>query len=96
MAGINQCSYHCSLILVSTGTPINKGPSIGSKDLNLYKLFKVVQKLGGYNKVCSHFKSRASRWHSPMAQENKNWLKKNQIGSNLPKVRLSEYTAPPL
>lgn len=33
------------------GTPINKGPSIGTKDLNLYKLFKVVQKCGGYNRV---------------------------------------------
>ena len=39
-----------------------------------------------------------SRWNSPiglMAQENQNWLKKNQIGSNLRKVRLSEYTATP-
>ena len=33
------------------GTPINKGPSIGNKDLNLYKLFKIVQNFGGYNKV---------------------------------------------
>ena len=33
------------------GTPINKAPSVGSKDLNLYKLFKIVQKLGGYNRV---------------------------------------------
>ena len=30
-----------------------------------------------------------------MAQENKNWLKKNQICSNLRKVRLSLYTATP-
>ena len=35
------------------GTPINKAPSVGSKDLNLYKLFKIVQKLGGYNRVGS-------------------------------------------
>ena len=81
MAGINQCSYHCSLILVSTGTPINKGPSIGSKDLNLYKLFKVVQKLGGYNKVCSHFKSRA---RAGIRQ----WLKKTKIGSR--KIKLAQ------
>ena len=33
------------------GTPINKAPSVGSKDLNLYKLFKIVQNLGGYNRV---------------------------------------------
>ncbi|XP_021941248.1 AT-rich interactive domain-containing protein 4B isoform X2 [Zootermopsis nevadensis] len=33
------------------GTPINKGPIIGNKDVDLYKLFKVVHKLGGYNRV---------------------------------------------
>lgn len=40
------------------GTPINKAPSVGSKDLNLYKLFKVVQKLGGYNRVTNQMKWR--------------------------------------
>ncbi|CAM1318869.1 ARID4B (predicted), partial [Pycnogonum litorale] len=38
-------------------TPINKAPSIGSKDLNLYKLFKLVQKFGGYNRVTNQ-----TRW----------------------------------
>ncbi|GFO17049.1 AT-rich interactive domain-containing protein 4b-like [Plakobranchus ocellatus] len=38
------------------GTPINKGPCIGNKDLNLYKLFKIVQHLGGYNKVTKEMK----------------------------------------
>jgi len=33
------------------GTPINKAPVIASKDLNLYRLFRVVQNLGGYNRV---------------------------------------------
>ncbi|PNF29493.1 hypothetical protein B7P43_G04550, partial [Cryptotermes secundus] len=33
------------------GTPINKGPIIGNRDVDLYKLFKVVHKLGGYNRV---------------------------------------------
>lgn len=33
------------------GTPINKGPIIGTRDVDLYKLFKVVHKLGGYNRV---------------------------------------------
>ncbi|XP_065200324.1 AT-rich interactive domain-containing protein 4B isoform X3 [Planococcus citri] len=32
-------------------TPINKGPVISSKDVDLYKLFKIVNKLGGYNRV---------------------------------------------
>lgn len=33
------------------GTPLNKGPSIVNKDVDLYRLFRAVQKLGGYNKV---------------------------------------------
>ena len=33
------------------GTPINKGPQVGNRDLNLYRLFRLVQNLGGYNKV---------------------------------------------
>ncbi|XP_071454152.1 microtubule-associated protein futsch-like [Hetaerina americana] len=36
------------------GTPINKGPTIGMKDVDLYKLFKVVHKIGGYNRVTNH------------------------------------------
>lgn len=35
------------------GTPLNKGPSIVNKDVDLYRLFRAVQKLGGYNKVTS-------------------------------------------
>ncbi|RUS84764.1 hypothetical protein EGW08_007448 [Elysia chlorotica] len=38
------------------GTPINKAPCIGNKDLNLYRLFKIVQHLGGYNKVTKEMK----------------------------------------
>ncbi|XP_033735580.1 AT-rich interactive domain-containing protein 4B-like isoform X2 [Pecten maximus] len=40
------------------GTPINKGPTLSNKDLNLYKLFKVVQNIGGYNKVTNQLKWR--------------------------------------
>ncbi|XP_054264851.1 AT-rich interactive domain-containing protein 4B isoform X3 [Macrosteles quadrilineatus] len=36
------------------GTPINKGPTINGRDVDLYKLFKVVHKLGGYNRVTNH------------------------------------------
>lgn len=36
------------------GTPINRGPVISGKDIDLYKLFKVVHKLGGYNRVTNH------------------------------------------
>lgn len=33
------------------GTPINVCPMIGTKDIDLYRLFRAVQKLGGYNRV---------------------------------------------
>lgn len=33
------------------GTPINKPPVLGYRDLNLYKLYKLVQDLGGCRKV---------------------------------------------
>ncbi|XP_075727990.1 uncharacterized protein LOC119165440 isoform X3 [Rhipicephalus microplus] len=36
------------------GTPINKGPSMAGRDLNLYRLFRVVSKLGGCNRVTNH------------------------------------------
>lgn len=33
------------------GTPLNKVPSIQNKDVDLYRLFRAVQKRGGYNRV---------------------------------------------
>ncbi|CAB3249158.1 unnamed protein product [Arctia plantaginis] len=33
------------------GTPLNRNPTIANKDIDLYRLFKVVEKLGGYNRV---------------------------------------------
>ncbi|XP_077530282.1 uncharacterized protein LOC144142565 isoform X1 [Haemaphysalis longicornis] len=36
------------------GTPINKGPAMAGRDLNLYRLFRVVSKLGGCNRVTNH------------------------------------------
>ncbi|XP_025196742.1 AT-rich interactive domain-containing protein 4B-like isoform X3 [Melanaphis sacchari] len=33
------------------GTPLNQAPVINEKDVDLYKLFKVVNNCGGYNKV---------------------------------------------
>ncbi|XP_043660808.1 serine-rich adhesin for platelets isoform X1 [Drosophila teissieri] len=35
------------------GTPLNKVPSILSRDVDLYRLFRAVQKRGGYNRVTS-------------------------------------------
>ncbi|XP_054710278.1 AT-rich interactive domain-containing protein 4B-like [Uloborus diversus] len=41
------------------GTPINKAPTVSNRDLNLYKLFKIMHKLGGYNKVTNKNKWKA-------------------------------------
>lgn len=41
------------------GTSINRMPTLGSKDLNLYRLFNIVQTLGGYNKVTNSNKWKA-------------------------------------
>ena len=35
----------------SSGTPINKRPVLGYKNLNLFKLYRLVHKLGGFEKV---------------------------------------------
>jgi len=34
-----------------SGTPINKAPTINNRDLDLYRLFKIVHKQGGFNRV---------------------------------------------
>lgn len=40
------------------GTPINRAPTISGRDLNLYKLFNIVQQMGGYNRVTNQNKWR--------------------------------------
>ncbi|XP_045467995.1 AT-rich interactive domain-containing protein 4B-like isoform X3 [Harmonia axyridis] len=42
--------------LDEAGTPLNKTPTIAGEDVDLYRLFSVVTKLGGYNKVNNHNK----------------------------------------
>jgi Ras-related protein Rab-1A len=34
------------------GTPLNKAPTILGRDLDLFRLFRIVKDLGGYNRVC--------------------------------------------
>ncbi|XP_063918566.1 AT-rich interactive domain-containing protein 4B-like isoform X2 [Zophobas morio] len=41
-----------------SGTPLNKSPMIGNKDVDLHKMFRVVHKLGGYNRVTNKNKWR--------------------------------------
>ncbi|XP_050531327.1 AT-rich interactive domain-containing protein 4B-like isoform X2 [Daktulosphaira vitifoliae] len=45
------------------GTPLNQAPMINEKDVDLYKLFKVVNNLGGFNKVgkCKQWKTVAQK-----------------------------------
>lgn len=43
--------YIIAVFQYFSGTPINKAPSLSGKDINLYRLYKIVQNLGGYNKV---------------------------------------------
>lgn len=42
-----------------SNTPLNKSPMIGSKDVDLHRLFRVVRKLGGYNRVTNKNKWRS-------------------------------------
>ena len=36
------------------GQPINRTPNIANKDVDLYRLFKIVYKLGGHARVTSN------------------------------------------
>ena len=39
------------------GTPINRAPTVNCRDLDFYRLFKTVHKMGGFNRV-----SNQSAW----------------------------------
>lgn len=41
------------------GTPLNKNPTISNRDIDMYKLFRLVHKLGGYNRVTNQNKWRS-------------------------------------
>lgn len=42
---------HLYKFMEERGTPLNKVPMCAGKELNLYGVYRIVQKLGGYNKV---------------------------------------------
>lgn len=44
-------SKHPNNCLCYPGTPINKRPVLGYRNLNLFKLFRLVHKLGGFDNV---------------------------------------------
>ncbi|CAH0550530.1 unnamed protein product [Brassicogethes aeneus] len=45
--------------LDDSATPLNKTPSIHGRDIDLHRLFRIVHKLGGYNKVNNKTKWKA-------------------------------------
>lgn len=59
------------------GTPLNKSPTIANRDVDLYRLFKTVEKLGGYNRVTNQSKWRtiAARLKYPNNQSLSNQVK---------------------
>lgn len=54
------------------GTPINKAPTVSNKDLNLHKLFKIMHKLGGFNKVTNQNKWKTVYLKMGLPQSNAN------------------------
>ncbi|KAG5900579.1 AT-rich interactive domain-containing protein 4B [Gonioctena quinquepunctata] len=59
------------------GTPLNKTPTIANRDIDLHRLFRAVQKLGGHNRVTNQNKWRTvtSRLHLPNNQNTFNQVK---------------------
>lgn len=51
----------------STGTPINKRPVLGYRNLNLFKLYRLVHKLGGFEKVSATLTALTSSQRSMTA-----------------------------
>ncbi|XP_030762645.1 AT-rich interactive domain-containing protein 4A-like isoform X2 [Sitophilus oryzae] len=60
-----------------SGTPLNKTPVISSKDIDLHRLFRVVHKLGGYNRVTNQnkWKSITGKLRLPVNQNISNQVK---------------------
>lgn len=42
-------TFNC--VCLTLGTPINKRPVLGYRNLNLFKLYRLVHKLGGFDNV---------------------------------------------
>lgn len=45
------CPPVALVAIASVGTPINKRPVLGYRNLNLFKLYRLVHKLGGFDNV---------------------------------------------
>lgn len=69
-----------------SGTPLNKSPMIANKDVDLHKLFRVVHKLGGYNRVTNQNKWRSVTTRLKLPN---NQITYNQVKSVYKKCLLS-------
>ncbi|XP_008196325.2 AT-rich interactive domain-containing protein 4B isoform X1 [Tribolium castaneum] len=69
-----------------SGTPLNKSPMIANKDVDLHKLFRVVHKLGGYNRVTNQNKWRSVSTRLKLPN---NQITYNQVKSVYKKCLLS-------
>ena len=62
--GITSCNtlnlQHCSILsLISSGVTYTNRPSLAQRDLNLYKLYRLVRDNGGMEKVSQELKWRS-------------------------------------
>lgn len=59
------------------GTPLNKTPTIAGRDIDLHRLFRIVDKMGGYNRVTNQnkWKSVAGKIKIPISQNASNQIK---------------------
>ena len=59
------------------GTPINRAPMIGSRDLDVYRLYRIVSELGGYYRVSNQMKWPVvySRMGLPSSSNSTNQIK---------------------
>ena len=51
---VNDCNFFLTLSLLFVfilGTPISRPPVLGNQDLDLHRLYKIVQENGGMEKV---------------------------------------------
>jgi Ras-related protein Rab-1A len=69
-----------------SGTPLNKSPMIANRDVDLHKLFRVVHKLGGYNRVTNQNKWRSVTTRLKLPN---NQITYNQVKSVYKKCLLS-------
>lgn len=72
----DRCFVTVCVSVRQPGTPINKPPVLGYKDLNLFKLFRLVCRYGGCRKVSA---TCLSEWSGPCVQWRRVWLEDSDL-----------------